>query len=99
MIPDSKPSVIKQGSHYAVCLGRKRKFWWLIPMSNKMLRVIKRTDKQFENDRWEATAYSVRDVATKYLKHGAGVGPVAMKFLTDLSTGEEQLELDLQEEA
>lgn len=96
MIPEDTPSVVKQGSHTAICLGRKRKFWWLIPMSNRMLRLIKRTDKQMLNDRWEVTTWEVHRVAEKYLQHGAGVGPVANDWLTKLMQCKpEQLLLEL----
>lgn len=95
MIPEKTPSVIRQGSHTAICLGRKRKFWWLIPMSNKMLRIIERTDQQFKNDRWTLTDYDVARVAQQYLKHGAGISPVAEKHLIELSTQVQQLNLEL----
>lgn len=99
MIPEDTPSVVKQGSHTAICLGRKRKFWWLIPMSNRMLRLIKRTDKQMLNDRWEVTTWEVNRVAEKYLQHGAGVGPVAHDWLTKLmNTKPQQLLLELNDE-
>lgn len=97
MIKEDKPSIVRSGSHTAVCLGKKRLYWWLIPMSNKTLRVFKLTDKEMVNQGWEPMSYLVRDVAKKYLKHGAGVGPVAEKILVALANQDEQLELALEE--
>lgn len=97
MIPEDTPSIVHSGSHTAICLGKKRLYWWLIPMSNKTLRVHKLTEKEMVCQHWEPMSYRVRDVAIKYLKHGAGIGPVAEKILIDLSTGTEQLELALED--
>lgn len=97
MIPENTPSVIRHGSHTAICLGRKRKFWWLIPMGSRMLRMIKRTDKQFENERWQMTDFNVRDVAKRYQKHGAGLGPSAKRMIDKLTADDpKQLEFDLE---
>lgn len=97
MIPEDTPSIVRSGSHTAICLGKKRLYWWLIPMSNKRLRVFKINDKEMVAQGWEPMSYRVRDVAMKYLKHGAGIGPVAEKILIDLSIGTEQLELALED--
>lgn len=94
MIPEDTPSVVKHGSHTAICLGKKRTYWWLIPMSNKMLRVMKLTDKQMVSEKWEPMAYAVERVAQQYLKHGAGIGPVAEKFLNELLNKPKQLDLE-----
>jgi len=95
VIPSDKATVIKRGSHTAICLGKKRKFWYLIPMSNAMLRVVRRTDFQLESDRWQPLDYDVRKVAAQYLKHGAGCGPVVIRLLTQLVASPNQLEIDL----
>lgn len=97
MIPEDTPSVVRSGSHTAICLGKKRLYWWLIPMSNKMLRLTKLTDKQMVAQKWEPMAYEVHNVAQKYLQHGAGVGPSARVWLDALSIRQpSQLDLEFE---
>lgn len=99
MIPENEPSVIRHGSHTAICLGRKRKFWWLIPMSNRMLRLVKQTDKQMLNVEWQMTDFKVNDVAKRYKTHGAGLAPSAQRFIDVLAKDNPvQLTLDLNDE-
>ena len=99
MIPENAASVIRHGSHTAICLGRKRKFWWLIPMGSRMLRMIKQTDKQMQNMEWEMTNHNVREVAKRYKTHGAGLAPSAKRFIDELSKDDPvQLDLDLNNE-
>ncbi len=59
-----------------------------------MLRVIKLTDKQMTAQKWEPMSYAVERVSKLYLQHGAGVGPVAEKYLTTLTETPKQLEID-----
>lgn len=99
MIPEDTPSVIRHGSHTAICLGRKRKFWWLIPMGSRMLRMVKQTDKQMQSMEWQVTTFDVRDTARRYQKHGAGMAPSAKRFIDDLASDTPvQLKLDLENE-
>lgn len=99
MIPENEPSIIRHGSHTAICLGRKRKFWWLIPMGSRMLRMIKKTDKQMESMEWEVTTYNVKTTAKRYQKHGAGLAPSAKRFVDKLASDDPvQLKLDLDNE-
>lgn len=96
MIPEDEPSVIRHGSHTAICLGRKRKFWWLIPMGSRMLRMIKKTDKQMESMEWEVTTHNVKTTAKRYQMHGAGLSPSAKRAIDLLaSDAPVQLKLDL----
>lgn len=61
--------------------------------------MIKRTDKQFENEGWQMTNYNVRDVAKRYQTHGAGLGPSAKRFVDKLASNDPvQLTLDLDNE-
>lgn len=82
-IPQYMPTVVRRGSHTAICLGRGRKLWRVIEMRSQKLTVERLTDSQFANREYDQINYDVRLVADKFLNHAAGTTATAAAALQE----------------
>lgn len=83
MIPQYTPTVVRRGSHTAICLGRGRKLWRVIEMRSQKLTVERLTDNHFINRGYEVLNYDLCMVAGKFLNHAAGTTATAAAALKE----------------
>ena len=80
-VPHYSPTVVRRGSHTAICLGRGRKLWRVIEMRSQKLTVERLTDNHFANRGYTVLDYDLRMVAQKFLTHAAGTTATAAAAL------------------
>lgn len=78
------PTVLKQGSHYAILLTKGKKLYEIVEMESTRLMLRKKTQLQLDNAGYEACTYNLVTAAEHFLKHQAGLSPNAQSALEDL---------------